>query len=206
LLSNALSSEAKQRISSRIGWIQEDDGFLNTALQSSMLLWWTIVSGLAKCKGWTMKALSSNTEDVLKTIWLKGGSVWVVVVVWSSDTTCSEAVVSKAVCEGEFGWCWIFETMIAVHSSEAIYCVGNGCCWEFETITIRTISRSICWIGLGWYAGSSPCKCCDKLTKIDDELFVVWGGLDKVDEVPDLPEAPYAALLALSWLSMMWFW
>jgi hypothetical protein len=34
LLSDALSSEAKLRIGSRIGWILEDDGFLNTELQS----------------------------------------------------------------------------------------------------------------------------------------------------------------------------
>jgi len=50
-----------------------------------------------------MKAWFSNIDNVLETRWFEGGSD--VVEVWFSDTTCSEVVVSKTICGGEFGRC-----------------------------------------------------------------------------------------------------
>ena len=87
-----------------------------------------MVLGMSKCNGWTMQGGSSDTEDVSETHWCEGGLDVVVVVVWISDTTCSEVVVSEVVCGGEFGCCLVSKIMLSVHSSKAIcsVCVYPG--------------------------------------------------------------------------------
>jgi len=191
MLPVAMSSEVGlrtgSRTSSKIGWSLEVEGSLHRGLILYMLPWWIIVSDLAALRGYITKAWSSNAEnDVSGIVWFK-----VEVVVLSSDTTCSDSVVSEVVCKGESGlnkgW-----TMIVVHSSLAISGWGKGCYWFSETAESLTVLEALC--SSGWYDGNSPCKWWVSSPIIGEVLFDGWWGLDDDD---DMPKTKFRACFAL---------